>query len=162
MSREAEEAQAIQQALLPRTSPLIPGFRVSGLSIPAGSVGGDWYDFIPLPDGRWGLVLADVSGKGTAAPSHVRHSRHAALARANRLWTRRGSDASQQHDDRRFSQRPLRHHGVCRTRPVDPRSADRERRPSRRCWSSLPATAGSITSTACRSEFQPANSRRRK
>ena len=67
MSREAEEAQEIQQALLPRTSPLIPGFRVSGLSIPAGSVGGDWYDFIPLPDGRWGLVLADVSGKGTAA-----------------------------------------------------------------------------------------------
>jgi len=30
-------------------------------------VGGDWYDFIPLNDGRWGLVLADVSGKGTAA-----------------------------------------------------------------------------------------------
>jgi phosphoserine phosphatase RsbU/P len=67
MSREAEEARSIQQALLPRSSPLIPGFRVSGLSIPAGSVGGDWYDFIPLRDGRWGLVLADVSGKGTAA-----------------------------------------------------------------------------------------------
>jgi sigma-B regulation protein RsbU (phosphoserine phosphatase) len=67
MSREAEEARSIQQALLPRTSPLIPGFRVSGLSIPAGSVGGDWYDFIPLRDGCWGLVLADVSGKGTAA-----------------------------------------------------------------------------------------------
>ncbi len=67
MSREAEEARSIQQALLPRSSPLIPGFSVSGLSIPAGSVGGDWYDFIPLPDGRWGLVLADVSGKGTAA-----------------------------------------------------------------------------------------------
>jgi sigma-B regulation protein RsbU (phosphoserine phosphatase) len=67
MSREAEEARSIQQALFPRSSPLIPGFRVSGLSIPAGSVGGDWYDFIPLPDGRWGLVLADVSGKGTAA-----------------------------------------------------------------------------------------------
>jgi sigma-B regulation protein RsbU (phosphoserine phosphatase) len=67
MTREAEEARTIQQALLPRTSPLIPGFRVSGLTIPAGSVGGDWYDFIPLADGRWGLVLADVSGKGTAA-----------------------------------------------------------------------------------------------
>jgi sigma-B regulation protein RsbU (phosphoserine phosphatase) len=67
MTREAEEARSIQQALLPRSSPLIPGFRVSGLSIPAGSVGGDWYDFIPLPSGRWGLVLADVSGKGTAA-----------------------------------------------------------------------------------------------
>src|SRR5271154_126869 len=67
MSREAEEARSIQQALLPRSSPLIPGFSVSGLSIPAGSVGGDWYDFIPLGDGCWGLVLADVSGKGTAA-----------------------------------------------------------------------------------------------
>lgn len=67
MSREAEEARAIQQALLPRSSPLIPGFAVSGLSISAGAVGGDWYDFIPLSDGRWGLVLADVSGKGTAA-----------------------------------------------------------------------------------------------
>jgi sigma-B regulation protein RsbU (phosphoserine phosphatase) len=67
LSREAEEARAMQQALLPRSSPLIPEFSVSGLSIPAGSVGGDWYDFIPLRDGRWGLVLADVSGKGTAA-----------------------------------------------------------------------------------------------
>lgn len=67
MTREAEEARTIQQALLPRTSPVIPGFRVSGMSIPAGAVGGDWYDFIPLPGGRWGLVLADVSGKGTAA-----------------------------------------------------------------------------------------------
>jgi sigma-B regulation protein RsbU (phosphoserine phosphatase) len=67
LSREAEEARSIQQALLPRSSPLIPGFRVTGLSIPAGSVGGDWYDFIPLRDGCWGLVLADVSGKGTAA-----------------------------------------------------------------------------------------------
>jgi phosphoserine phosphatase RsbU/P len=67
MSREAQEARSIQQALLPRSSPFIPGFAVSGLSIPAGAVGGDWYDFIDLKDGRWGLVLADVSGKGTAA-----------------------------------------------------------------------------------------------
>ena len=67
MSREAEEARSIQQALLPRSSPLIPGFSVTGLSIPAGSVGGDWYDFIALGEGRWGLVLADVSGKGMAA-----------------------------------------------------------------------------------------------
>lgn len=40
---------------------------ISALSLPAGAVGGDWYDFIPFTDGRWGLVLADVSGKGTAA-----------------------------------------------------------------------------------------------
>jgi phosphoserine phosphatase RsbU/P len=67
MNREAQEARVIQQALLPKSSPYIPGFKVSGLSVPARAVGGDWYDFIPFPDGRWGLVLADVSGKGTAA-----------------------------------------------------------------------------------------------
>jgi phosphoserine phosphatase RsbU/P len=67
MNRDAQEARLIQQALLPKSSPYIPGFVVSGLSVPAGPVGGDWYDFIAFPDGRWGLVLADVSGKGTAA-----------------------------------------------------------------------------------------------
>ncbi|MGB8988988.1 MAG: GAF domain-containing SpoIIE family protein phosphatase [Candidatus Sulfotelmatobacter sp.] len=67
MTREAREARVIQQALLPKTSPSIPGFTVSGLSIPVGAVGGDWYDFIPMDRGRWGLVLADVSGKGTPA-----------------------------------------------------------------------------------------------
>jgi phosphoserine phosphatase RsbU/P len=67
MTSEAREARLIQQALLPKVSPCVPGFQVSGLSIPVGAVGGDWYDFIPMEKGRWGLVLADVSGKGTAA-----------------------------------------------------------------------------------------------
>jgi sigma-B regulation protein RsbU (phosphoserine phosphatase) len=67
MTSEAREARVIQQALLPKAAPSIPGFTVSGLSIPVGAVGGDWYDFIPMDRGRWGLVLADVSGKGTAA-----------------------------------------------------------------------------------------------
>jgi sigma-B regulation protein RsbU (phosphoserine phosphatase) len=67
MTSEAQEARTIQQALLPKSSPYIPGFVISGLSVPARAVGGDWFDFIPFPDGRWGLVLADVSGKGTAA-----------------------------------------------------------------------------------------------
>ena len=67
LNREAQEARLIQQALLPKSSPYIPGFAISGQSVPARAVGGDWYDFIPFPDGRWGIVLADVSGKGTAA-----------------------------------------------------------------------------------------------
>jgi sigma-B regulation protein RsbU (phosphoserine phosphatase) len=67
LDRDAAEARAMQQALLPKSSPYVPGFAVSGLSVPARAVGGDWYDFIPFPDGRWGIVLADVSGKGTAA-----------------------------------------------------------------------------------------------
>jgi sigma-B regulation protein RsbU (phosphoserine phosphatase) len=67
MDREAQEARAIQQALLPKASPYLRDFAISGVSISAGAVGGDWYDFIQFDDGRVGLVLADVSGKGTAA-----------------------------------------------------------------------------------------------
>jgi phosphoserine phosphatase RsbU/P len=67
LARDAQEASVIQQALLPKSSPYIPGFVISGRSEPARAVGGDWYDFISFPDGRWGIVLADVSGKGTAA-----------------------------------------------------------------------------------------------
>lgn len=85
MSLEAQEARAIQQALLPKSSPFIPGFEVSGLSISASAVGGDWYDFIDLRDGRWGLVLADVSGKGTAA---------ALLMSATRAMTRSLAETS--------------------------------------------------------------------
>ena len=93
MSREANEARKIQQALLPRSSPYIPGFAISGLSTPAGAVGGDWYDFIPFADGRWGLVLADVSGKGTAAAlADVGNSRHASLFGGGSLQPERGAD----------------------------------------------------------------------
>jgi sigma-B regulation protein RsbU (phosphoserine phosphatase) len=67
MTRDALEARLIQQALLPKSSPFIPGFAVSGLCVPAGAIGGDWFDFIPMKEGCWGLALADVSGKGTAA-----------------------------------------------------------------------------------------------
>jgi len=67
MDREAQEARTIQQALLPKASPYVRNFAVSGVSISAGAVGGDWYDFIPFEDGRLGLVLADVSGKGMGA-----------------------------------------------------------------------------------------------
>jgi phosphoserine phosphatase RsbU/P len=67
MTREVHEARLIQQALLPKSSPYVPGFAITGTTCPAGAMGGDWYDFIPLEDNCWGLVLADVAGKGTAA-----------------------------------------------------------------------------------------------
>jgi len=67
LSKEAEEARLIQQQLLPNTSVLLPEFAVTGATLPAGAVGGDWYDYVELPDGKWGLVLADVAGKGIAA-----------------------------------------------------------------------------------------------
>src|SRR3954470_3499119 len=67
VAREAAEARIVQEALFPKASPFAPGFSVQGRSLPAGAVGGDWYDFIPLADGKWGIVLADVAGKGMAA-----------------------------------------------------------------------------------------------
>jgi sigma-B regulation protein RsbU (phosphoserine phosphatase) len=67
MVREAEEARIVQESLLPKASPFAPGFSIQGRTLPAGFVGGDWYDFIPLSDGKWGIVLADVSGKGMGA-----------------------------------------------------------------------------------------------
>src|SRR5438270_3341146 len=66
-SKEADEARHIQQQLLPNSSLLLPDFFVTGATLPAGAVGGDWYDYIELPEGKWGFVLADVSGKGMAA-----------------------------------------------------------------------------------------------
>lgn len=64
---ERAEAHRIQQALFPKTSPVVNGYLIDGHCAPAGAVGGDWYDYIGLPDGKIGFVLADVSGKGMAA-----------------------------------------------------------------------------------------------
>jgi sigma-B regulation protein RsbU (phosphoserine phosphatase) len=67
LHKEQEEARVIQQTLIPRQSPKVPNFQVEAEWIPVGAVGGDWYDYIPLSNGRWALVLADVSGKGMPA-----------------------------------------------------------------------------------------------
>lgn len=65
--QESQEAQQIQQQLLPNSSLLLSDFTVSGATLPVGAVGGDWYDYFELPNGKLGVVLADVSGKGMAA-----------------------------------------------------------------------------------------------
>jgi len=67
MSKELSEARQIQQALFPAQCPDVPGFSVKGLCMPCQEVGGDWFDYFPLQDGRLAVVLADVSGKGMGA-----------------------------------------------------------------------------------------------
>lgn len=67
MQQESEEARAIQQALLLKPVPLIPGLAFETAWHPAGAVAGDWFDFIDLGHDRYGIALADVSGKGMSA-----------------------------------------------------------------------------------------------
>jgi sigma-B regulation protein RsbU (phosphoserine phosphatase) len=65
--RETEDARAIQRALFERAVPLVPGFAFETAWHPAGALAGDWFDFIDLGNERYGLVLADVAGKGMPA-----------------------------------------------------------------------------------------------
>ena len=67
LKAELEVARALQIAILPATFPAKAGCDGAARMIPATTMGGDFYDFIELPDGRIGLVMADVSGKGVPA-----------------------------------------------------------------------------------------------
>ena len=67
MQRDIQLAREIQVGLLPHITPKVPGYDLATMSIPAQSVGGDYYDFIPLDECRMGLCLGDVSGKGIPA-----------------------------------------------------------------------------------------------
>lgn len=64
-------ARQIQMSLLPRDHPSVPGLSVSAFCRPAREIGGDYYDFIPLGGRRLGLLVADVSGKGTSAALYM-------------------------------------------------------------------------------------------
>jgi sigma-B regulation protein RsbU (phosphoserine phosphatase) len=76
--RELQIARGIQQTLLPRGWPPVPGFEIAARSRSCYEVGGDYYDVIPLEEGRLAVVIADVSGKGTPA-SIMMASVHASL-----------------------------------------------------------------------------------
>jgi sigma-B regulation protein RsbU (phosphoserine phosphatase) len=65
--RDLQIARGIQQSLFPRSAPPVEGFEVAAQSRSCFQVGGDYYDFLPLEGARVGLVVADVSGKGTPA-----------------------------------------------------------------------------------------------
>lgn len=67
LEREVAIAREVQFQLLPRSVPIVRGLELSGVCLPAVGVGGDYYDYLPLPDERVGLVIADVSGKGIPA-----------------------------------------------------------------------------------------------
>lgn len=60
-------AREIQRTFLPHSNPRLSGYDVSGINIPSGQVGGDYYDFIRIVDNQTGIAIGDVSGKGVPA-----------------------------------------------------------------------------------------------
>ncbi len=67
LKEEARMARNIQANFLPKSNPVIAGYDIAGMSLPALNVGGDYYDFIRLDDHRLAIGLGDVSGKGLPA-----------------------------------------------------------------------------------------------
>jgi PAS domain S-box-containing protein len=67
IEQELRVARLIQQTLLPRSLPELEGHQIAVYYQPAREVGGDFYDFLRLPNGRLGLIVGDVSGKGVPA-----------------------------------------------------------------------------------------------
>lgn len=71
IEEELSLARQIQQGLLPKSNPVLLGLDVAGISIPARSVGGDYFDFIQLSPTKLLVVVADVSGKGMSAALYM-------------------------------------------------------------------------------------------
>ncbi len=67
LNREVEIAREVQERLFPQKLPIIWGLDYAGHCRPALGVGGDYYDFLALPEGKLGIAIGDVSGKGIAA-----------------------------------------------------------------------------------------------
>jgi len=67
LEQDLRFARRVQHSFLPSEPPEVPGFLFSRSYNPVFQVGGDLYDFIPLPDGRIGVLIGDVSGKGVSA-----------------------------------------------------------------------------------------------
>ena len=67
LDHDLEIARDIQRILLPSEAPMINGFQISGINVPARQVSGDYFDYIRVDEERLGVAIADVSGKGVPA-----------------------------------------------------------------------------------------------
>ena len=83
--REHGIVETLQRALLPSRLPQVPGLTMSARYLPGGAgadVGGDWYDVVPLPDGRIGVAIGDVAGHGLRAATLMGQLRNSLRAYA--------------------------------------------------------------------------------
>ena len=85
IEQELKVARLIQQTLLPKETPKLSGYELAAYYRPAREVGGDFYDFLELGDGRFGLVVGDVTDKGVPAAIVMATTRTLLRAAAQRL-----------------------------------------------------------------------------
>jgi serine phosphatase RsbU (regulator of sigma subunit)/anti-sigma regulatory factor (Ser/Thr protein kinase) len=85
IEQELQVARLIQQTLLPKAEPVLPGWQISAYYQPARAVGGDFYDFIELPDGRLAIIVGDVTDKGVPAALVMATTRSVLRGAARRL-----------------------------------------------------------------------------
>src|SRR5262245_55802522 len=85
IEQELQVARLIQQTLLPKTEPVLPGWQISAYYRPARAVGGDFYDFMEMPDGRLAIVVGDVTDKGVPAALVMATTRSILRGSARRL-----------------------------------------------------------------------------
>src|ERR1700682_4565712 len=85
ISQNLRVAQLIKQHFLPKTLPNLPGWQIAAFYRAAAEIGGDFYDFIELPEGRVGLVVGDVTGHGVPAALVMATTRSVLRSEAPRL-----------------------------------------------------------------------------
>lgn len=86
LEKQVKLAAEVQQRMIPQTAPPVPGLDLAAVYVPCYTLGGDFYDFIPLPDDNVGLVMADVSGKGVPASLIMASVRAALRAHVDNVY----------------------------------------------------------------------------
>ncbi len=86
LERQIQMAAQVQQRMIPQTPPTLPGVEFAATYVPHFDLGGDFYDFIPLPYDNVGLVIADVSGKGLPASLTMAAVRAALRAQVDNVY----------------------------------------------------------------------------
>src|SRR5258706_1247345 len=86
LEKQVQLAAEVQQRMIPHTPPNMPGIDFAAVYVPCYTLGGDFYDFIPLPDDNIGIVVADVSGKGVPASLIMASVRAALRAHVDNVY----------------------------------------------------------------------------
>jgi phosphoserine phosphatase RsbU/P len=86
LEQQINMAADVQQRMIPQTPPQIPGLDLASIYVPCYQLGGDLYDFIPLPQDNLGIVIADVSGKGVPASLIMASVRAALRAQVDNVY----------------------------------------------------------------------------